>query len=139
MLISLYLFGVSFLPISLVFWCLTHIVLCCCFFVFCFFVFLFFVFLCVFCFCFLFVCFFVFFVLWFVHPMLSVSMDCPFLIAPSDLSNFYSRYSLQIPAFTIHINILISNNVYLFNNYELLKVFIFQYNKKCSYSVDNMK
>jgi hypothetical protein len=55
--------------------------------------------------------FFVFFsVLCFVYPILPFSLDWPFLIALSVLSIVYSRYSLQSAAFTIKINILISNN-----------------------------
>jgi hypothetical protein len=48
------------------------------------------------------------FVLWFVYPMLSVSLDCSFLIAPSVFSNVYvNAYRMEVlcGATTAYVNV----------------------------------
>ena len=62
-------------------WCLTHIVLC---------------------FCFIF--------LRLMNPMLPVSLDCPFLIAPSVFSSVYFRVLIQV--LQVNMNLRLRNRLY---------------------------
>ena len=77
-------------------WCLTHIVLC---------------------FCFIF--------LRLMNPMLPVSLDCPFLIAPSVFSSVYFRVLIQV--LQVNMNLRLRN--------RLLKLQLFQFLEEQTYGI----
>jgi hypothetical protein len=77
-------------------WCLTHIVLC---------------------FCFIF--------LRLMNPMLPVSLDCPFLIAPSVFSSVYFRVLIQV--LQVNMNLRLRN--------RLLKLQLFQFLQEQTYGI----
>jgi hypothetical protein len=77
-------------------WCLTHIVLC---------------------FCFIF--------LRLMNTMLPVSLDCPFLIAPSVFSSVYFRFLIQV--LQVNMNLRLRN--------RLLKLQLFQFLQEQTYGI----